>query len=219
MTSQSIRLILADDHVLVRKAMKSLLEGLGGIEVVGEAADGREALRLIHAAKPDLVLMDIAMPKLNGLDATARAVRQRPGLRVIILSMHASQRYVIEAMRAGACGYLLKTCEVEELNQAVRTVAGGEKYLTPAISDAIVAAILEAGSGPETAACPLTSRQREILQLVAEGRTSRDIAQSLNLSPKTVEAHRAEIMTRLNIHDVAGLVRYAIRLGLADPEV
>ncbi len=214
-----IRVLLADDHELVRKGIRSLLEATGRVEVVAEAHDGREALRLIRAQDPEVVLMDIAMPGLNGLDATARAVRDTPSLPVIILSMHATKEYVIEALRAGASGYVLKNAPVEELEQAIRAVHRGEKYLTPAISGQLMESFVEqsrrpARDGAEGSEGTLTSRQREVLQLIAEGRSTREIAEALHLSVKTVETHRMQIMTRLNIHDVAGLVRYAIRAGL-----
>lgn len=214
-----IRIVLADDHVLVRAGMKSLIENFDNCEVVGEAADGQEALRLIAKLEPDLVLMDIAMPKLNGLDATARAVNKIPGLKVVILSMHASRRYVIEAMRAGAAGYLLKHCQADELERAIDTVARGGKYLTPELSEAIVEQILAGEEAAEAGEDFLTTRQREILQLVAEGQSSKEIAKSLNISSRTVDAHRSDIMARLNIHDVTGLVRYAISIGLVAPEI
>lgn len=214
-----IRIVLADDHVLVRAGMKSLIENFDNCEVVGEAADGQEALRLIAKLEPDLVLMDIAMPKLNGLDAAARAVNKIPGLKVVILSMHASRRYVIEAMRAGAAGYLLKHCQADELERAIDTVARGGKYLTPELSEAIVEQILAGEEAAEAGEDFLTTRQREILQLVAEGQSSKEIAKSLNISSRTVDAHRSDIMARLNIHDVTGLVRYAISIGLVAPEI
>lgn len=217
MPTPPIRVILAEDHVLVRKGLVALLERMADVEVVGEAGDGRSALRIIRELQPDLALMDISMPNLNGLDATARSVAQTPGTRVIIVSMHASRRHVIDAMRAGASGYLLKHCETAEFERAIRTVAGGGKYLTPEISSAVIEMFVGAGE-LESLDCPLTPRQREILQLVAEGHSSREIGRLLNLSPKTIEAHRAEIMARLDIHDVTGLVRYAIGIGLISPD-
>jgi DNA-binding NarL/FixJ family response regulator len=218
-----IRVLLADDHELVRKGIRSLLEATGRVEVIAEAHDGREALRLIRAQDPEVVLMDIAMPGLNGLDATARAVRDMPSLPVIILSMHATKEYVIEALRAGASGYVLKNAPVEELEQAIHAVHRGEKYLTPAISGQLMESFIEqsrrpARDGAEGGEGTLTSRQREVLQLIAEGRSTREIAEALHLSVKTVETHRMQIMARLDIHDVAGLVRYAIRAGLVSTD-
>jgi DNA-binding NarL/FixJ family response regulator len=213
------RLLLADDHALVRKGLRALLEGLGGVEIIGEAGNGREALRLIRALRPDVVLMDIAMPELNGLDATARAVRQAPDTRVIILSMHATKEHVLEALRAGTSGYVLKNAAIEELDRAIKSVARGEKYLTPALSGTLVEELRARPAHPDAAAdSALTTRQREVLQLIAEGRNTRAIADALHLSVKTVETHRVQIMQRLDIHDVAGLTRYAIRIGLVSPE-
>ncbi len=216
-----IRVLLADDHGLVRAGIRALLQSLSGIEVVAEAEDGREALRLIAAHRPDVVLMDIAMPGLNGLEAAARATKEFPGVRVIILSMHANEEYVLQALRSGAAGYLLKGARTPELELAVISVARGETYLSPAASKHVVADYVQRTSGEiargEIDVDPferLTPRQREILQLIAEGRTTKEIARLLEISVKTVEMHRAQLMERLGIHDVAGLVRYAIRSGL-----
>jgi DNA-binding NarL/FixJ family response regulator len=210
-----IRILLADDHDLVRAGVRSLLQGMEGMEVVAEAGDGREALRLAKSQQPDVVLMDIAMPGLNGLDATARIVKDVPQSAVIILSMYANREYVVETLQAGASGYVLKNAAVDELETAIRTVAGGGKYLTPSVSGQLIAGVTGA---PESAAAALTQRQREVLQLVAEGRSTREIAGQLHVSVKTVETHRAQLMDRLGIYDVAGLVRYAIRTGLVTPD-
>jgi DNA-binding NarL/FixJ family response regulator len=209
-----IRVLIADDHNLVRAGLRLLMDEMPGLDVVGEAADGNEALRLIESLKPDVVLMDVAMPGLNGIEAVRRANRQWPDTRILILSMHADEAYVYEAMKAGAAGYLLKGADKAELEQAIRTVArNGDTYLTPAITHTVVSALaaVEARQSPLDV---LTSRQREILQLIAEGRTTRQIALRLNLSAKTVESHRANLMARLGIRDVPGLVRFAIRVGL-----
>lgn len=211
-----IRILLADDHDLVRAGIRSLVQGVEGLEVVAEAGDGREALRLVRTQHPDVVLMDIAMPGLNGLDATARIVKAFPKSAVIILSMHATREYVLEALQAGASGYVLKNAAVDELEIAIRTVARGGKYLTPSVSGQIVNGVTRAPDTPPAAA--LTPRQREILQLIAEGRSTREIGDLLHISVKTVETHRAQLMDRLGIHDVAGLVRYAIRTGLVTPD-
>lgn len=216
---QNLRIVLADDHLLVRSGMKSLIENLGDYEVVGEAQDGHEALRIIEALQPDLVMMDISMPNLNGLDATARALKQNPNLKVIMLSMHANKRYVVEAMRAGASGYLLKHCPAEELARAIRVIAQGGKYLTPELSEAVIDHLRGTAKNSMDEEVQLTTRQREVLQLVVEGLSSREIAQLLGLSIRTVDAHRAEIMARLDIHDLSGLIRYAMTVGLASEEI
>jgi DNA-binding NarL/FixJ family response regulator len=192
--------------------MKSLLESAEGFEVVGEAPNGREALRLAKALKPDVALFDIAMPELNGLDAARRLGTECPEVRVLILSMHTDPGYVREAMQAGTAGYLLKDAGVEELELAIRAALRGERYLDPRISKQVIEGYVRGLDTPEGAA--LTPRQREILQLIAEGRSTREIAQRLHVSVKTVETHRAQLMDRLGIRDVAGLTRYAIRIGL-----
>lgn len=213
----AIRVLLADDHKVLREGVRALLTADEGFEVVGEAADGREALRRARELKPQVALLDIAMPELNGLDAAARIVSAVPGCAVIILSMHAGESYVLESLKAGAAGYLLKNCSADELRNAVRAVARGERYLAPEVSKHVIEAALRGQSSPAEgapAAAALTPRQREILQLVAEGRSTREIAEKLHLSEKTVEMHRAQVKERLDIYDTAGLVRYAIRIGL-----
>lgn len=219
MSPKKIRVVLADDHTILRKGLKSLIESLVSNEVVGEACDGEEALVLIRDLKPDVVLMDISMPNRNGLDATARAVQQSPSVPIIILSMHAGKEYVIEALRAGASGFLLKNCEIDELNRAIASVVKGGKYLTPAVSNAVVEHLLTVGNESDISVSrPLSARQKEILQLLATGLSNRDIAERLSLSVKTVETHRMQLTQRLNIHTVAGLTRYAIRAGLINPD-
>ena len=219
-----IRVLLADDHELVRAGFRALLAGLSDVEVVAEADDGRAALALVAAHQPDVVLMDISMPGLNGMEATGRIVKEFPRTRVIILSMHANEDHVLLALRKGASGYLLKGARLAELDLAVRSVARGEVYLSPAVSKHVLADYMQrAGepSAPTAGESPsidrLTARQREVLQLIAEGRTVKQIAQTLGISAKTVETHRAQIMERLAIHDLAGLVRYAIRAGIIAP--
>lgn len=216
-----IRVALADDHNLVRAGIRALLEKLPGVEVVGEAANGREALELITREKPDLVLMDIGMPELNGLEAAPRIAREAPRTRVVILSMHADEKHVAQALRAGVAGYVLKDSCADELPVLIRAVTQGETYLSPGISKQVVEALKSRMSEGAVESLPdlLTARQREILQLVAEGCSTKEIAARLDLSIKTVETHRTQIMNRLQIRDVAGLVRYAIRAGLvsADP--
>lgn len=221
----AIRVLIADDHNLVRAGIRSLLETVPEIQVVGEASNGREALQMIEVHKPDVVLMDIAMSELNGLEATARVARDFPTVRVIILSMHANEEYVWQALRAGAAGYLLKDAGTSELELAVKAVARGETYLSPPISKQVISDYVQRiGGEGEKSALPfgeeerLTIRQREILRLIARGHTTQDIAQILNISVKTVETHRSQLMERLGIHDIAGLVRYAIRVGLINPD-
>lgn len=224
MTPGPVRVLLAEDHKLVRAGIRALLQTLPGVEVVAEAGDGREALRLAEAHRPDIVFMDIAMSGMNGLEATTRIARDLPGTRVIILSMHASEEYVLQALRAGASGYLLKDAGTAELELAVTAVARGETYLSPAISKHVIDDYMRRVSGGQADAFSnnpfnkLTPRQREILQLIAEGHTMQDIARILSISLKTVETHRAQLMERLGIYDVPGLVRYAIRIGLVSSE-
>jgi DNA-binding NarL/FixJ family response regulator len=213
----NIRILLADDHTLMRAGIRSLLEKMPGVEVVGEAADGREALSLVQSQMPQVVLMDIAMAGLNGLEATERIMKEFPKVRVIILSMHANEEYVLQTLRAGASGYLLKDAATTELGLAVQAVARGDTYLSPAISKRVIEDYVGRTSGQKGLSEQLTSRQREILQLIAEGKSTKEIAFLLNVSIKTVETHRTQLMDRLNIHDVPGLVRYAIRMGLVLP--
>jgi DNA-binding NarL/FixJ family response regulator len=209
-----IRVLLADDHTLVRAGVRSLLETLHDVVVIAEAADGSEALALIAAHRPDVALLDINMPKLSGLEVAARVTRDVPPTRVIILSMHVDAEYVREAIRAGAGGYLLKDSGTSELETAIRAVARGETYLSPAASTHLVAGYQRHESGAGSAPDPLTPRQREVLRLIAEGLPTKAIARKLGISAKTVEVHRTQLMDRLDIHEIAGLVRYAIRTGL-----
>ncbi|MGH9443495.1 MAG: response regulator [Thermoanaerobaculia bacterium] len=213
-----IRVVLVDDHALFRAGVRSLLARLEGIEVVGEASDGREALKLIRRESPDVAILDISMPGLRGLEA-AKCVRETsPGVRVVILSMHSSDEYVLRALQSGASGYLLKDSLAGELEIAIRAVARGGTYLTPAVARRVAEGYIQvAGSNP-AASGGLTERQQEILQLIAEGHSNREIGQVLNLSSKTVDTHRTQIMQKLGIHDVTGLVRYAVRVGLVSSE-
>jgi DNA-binding NarL/FixJ family response regulator len=213
----TIRLLLADDHNLVRAGLRALLQGVAGVEVIAEAHNGREAVRLVGELHPDVVLMDIAMSELNGLEATGQIAREFPGVRVIMLSMHATEEYVVQALRAGASGYLLKNAPAAELEKAIKHVAQGETFLSPSVSRQVSDYIRRVGQ-EGTPLERLSPRQREILQLIAEGNTTKRIAQMLNISVKTVETHRSQLMEQLDIHDVAGLVRCAIRLGLVNPE-
>ncbi|HPC33451.1 MAG TPA: response regulator transcription factor [Syntrophales bacterium] len=213
-----LRVLLADDHALFRAGMKALLGEIPGVEVCAEARDGRETLEQVACHHPDVVLIDIAMSGMNGLEATARILRSHPRTKVVILSMHATEAYVLEALRAGAAGYLIKDADTEELALALKAVRRGETYLSPPVSRHVISEYVRRTGGEPNLLATLSPRQREILQLIAEGNTTKDIANLLNLSIKTVDTHRTQLMERLDIHDVAGLVRFAIRSGLTTPE-
>jgi DNA-binding NarL/FixJ family response regulator len=209
-----IRILLADDHALVRAGIRSLLEKIPNVEVVGEASTGRQALEMVKTRLANLVFMDIAMVELGGLEALPRITKDFPGVRVIILSAHANEEYVIRALRSGAAGYMLKDSATAELELAITSVSEGKTYLNPSISRPVIDSYLERVGGPLSPLELLTPRQREILQLIAEGKNTKDIASDLDISVKTIESHRLQLMERLNIHDIPGLVRYAIRSGL-----
>ena len=213
-----MRVLLADDHTLFREGLRSLLERVPDVTIAGETGDGREALDLIDRLRPDVAILDITIPSLSGLEVAARARRASPSTRIVMLSMHAGEAYVAQAMRAGVAGYLLKDSAATELAAALRSVTRGEIYLSPAISKHVVGGFLHGSPGEADPLAPLTPRQREILQLIAEGKANKDIAGELGLSVKTVEAHRAQLMDRLGIHDVPGLVRLALRVGLVKPD-
>lgn len=214
----AIRVLLADDHALVRAGIRSLIEKIPNVEVIGEARTGREALELAKAKLPNLILMDIAMAELGGLEALPRITKDFPAVRVIILSAHANEEYVIRALRSGAAGYMLKDAATAELELAINSVAQGKTYLSPSISRTVIKSYLERVGGESGPLEQLTPRQREILQSVAEGKNTKEIAYLLGISVKTVETHRLQLMGRLDIHDVPGLVRYAIRSGLVSSE-
>jgi DNA-binding NarL/FixJ family response regulator len=209
-----IRVLLADDHALVRAGIRTLLEKIPNVEVVGEASTGRQALEMVKTRLPNLVFMDIAMAELGGLEALPRITKDFPGVRVIILSAHANEEYVIRALRSGATGYMLKDAATAELELAITSVSEDKTYLSPSISRPVIDSYLERVGGPLSPLEQLTPRQREILQLIAEGKNTKDIASDLDISVKTIESHRLQLMERLNIHDIPGLVRYAIRSGL-----
>ncbi|HZZ77876.1 MAG TPA: response regulator transcription factor [Gemmataceae bacterium] len=210
-----IRVILVDDHDLVRAGLRALLQKIAGISVVAEAADGHEAIALLADCPCDVVLMDITMAGLNGFEATERIVKKHPDVRVVALSMHAAEEFVLKAVRAGASGYLVKNARIAELEQAVRAVADGQIYLSPTIAGHVLEACRRVS---EVEKNPLTTRQREVLQLVAEGHSTKQIASRLGISVKTVEMYRGQIMEALHIHDIAGLTRYAIRTGMVSAE-
>ena len=214
-----IRVILADDHTLVRAGIRALLEKLPDVEVLAEASDGREVLNLVKTMGPNVVLMDISMPSLNGLEATERIAREFPKVRVIILSMHNNEEYYWRALKAGAAGYLLKKAATAQLHAALKSVGEGEIYLSREIASRFLKKFpLQQIAHSRSPLEQLTSRQREILQLLAEGHTTKAIALVLKVSDKTVEYHRAKLMARLNIFDLPGLVRFALRTGLISAE-
>jgi DNA-binding NarL/FixJ family response regulator len=218
-TNKAIRVVLADDHPIVRAGIRAELDRLSGVEVVGEASDGREALELIRVHQPDIAFMDISMKNLNGLEATARIKSEFPKVRVIILSMHQNEEYFWQALKAGASGYLLKKAATAELATALQRVTEGDIYLTKEISNRLVKKLpLQQLAYRKSPLEELTERQREILQLIAEGQTTKAIALILKVSPKTVEYHRAKLMERLNIFDIPGLVRFALQSGLISQE-
>jgi len=218
---KKVKLLVADDHKIFRQGIKKLLEEEPDLQVVGEAADGREAIKKATELKPDVILMDIAMANLNGLQATKQIKKILPDTKVIMVTMHKNEEYVLQSFQAGASGYILKEGAVEELVSAIRTIHQDKSFLSPAISKTLIDAYLrkmETGK-TETPFDLLTDREREVLQLIAEGYTNREVAKSLFISVKTVEAHRAHIMQKLNIHEIAKLVKYAIQKGLVDLNV
>jgi DNA-binding NarL/FixJ family response regulator len=217
-----LRVILADDHQLVRAGLRSLLQSFDNVQVLVECSDGHATLEHVEALHPDVLLLDITMPGLNGLEVARRVRKLSPTTQVLVLSMHAGPEYVTQALRAGVAGYLIKDSAVEELRIALDALAAGRPYLSPAISQTVLHGYLRTGNAPADAGVELdklTARQREILQLLAEGHGTRDIATRLHLSVKTVESHRGQLMDRLDIHDVPGLVRFAIRVGLVSAEL
>ena len=211
----SIRVLLVEDHQMVREGLRSLLEHQDGIEVVGEATDGRSAVCLVRQVSPAVVVMDVSMPGLNGVEATRQIMTEMPGVKVIGLSMHTDKRFIMEMLRAGASGYLLKASAFDELVRAISVVATGQVYLSPRIAGLIVNTCIEAETEPE--ASPfllLTPREREVLQLLAEGKTAKEIARLFRVARKTVDAHRQHIMDKLRLHTLADLIKYAIKEGL-----
>jgi DNA-binding NarL/FixJ family response regulator len=210
-----IRVLLADDHKIVRNGLRTLLESQPDLEVVGEAEDGRTTVQMARKLLPDIVIMDIAMPDLNGIEATREITRNLPKVRVITLSMHSEKRFVGEMLKAGACGYLLKDCAFEELITAIRSVYHHKTYLSPMIGDLIVNHFVRTAERTEpTVFYQLSQREREVLQLLAEGKTTKEIGDQLCVSIKTVETHRSHIMSKLDLRSVAELTKYAIREGI-----
>jgi DNA-binding NarL/FixJ family response regulator len=215
-----IKIILADDHQIVRHGLRSLLSSEPDMEVVGEADNGRAVVRLVQEKSPQVVIMDISMPDLNGIEATRQIIAESPGVKIIALSMHSDSLFVLNMFKAGASGYLLKDCALEELVKAVRTVLSRKIYLSPGISDIVIKDFVIGWSPPDSSAYSiLTTREREVLQLMAEGRNTNQIAENLCVSVKTVEAHRKQLMNKLDIHSVAELTKYAIRQGLTSLDV
>jgi DNA-binding NarL/FixJ family response regulator len=213
------RILLADDHKIMRDGLRALLDALPGIEVVGEAENGRVMVRMVRQVPADLVIMDVGMPDLNGIEATREILSIAPDMKVVALSMHSDKRYVSEMFRAGAAGYLLKDCAFEELARAIQVVMAGQSYISPPIAESMIRDFLEnSPTDPTSPYSILTPREREVLQLIAEGYSVRQIASHLNISTKTVEKHRQHIMTRLSLSNMADLIKYAIREGLTSAE-
>jgi two-component system, NarL family, response regulator NreC len=207
------RVLLADDHVVVRSGLKSLLVA-EGFEIVAEASNGQEAVEMVNTLVPDVAVLDITMPLLNGIDAARQIYATTTRTKLILLTQHKEEQYALEALRSGVKGYVLKSQAAADLVQAIRTTLSGDIYLSPGISESVVNAALAKGRGR---ADPLTQRERQILQLIAEGKSNKECAQQLDLSVKTVESHRSNLMKKLDLHETAGLVRHAIRIGLIDP--
>jgi DNA-binding NarL/FixJ family response regulator len=208
-----IRVLLADDHLIVRQGLKDLLQR-EGFTVIAEASDGREAVRLAREHRPEIAVLDLSMPLLNGLDAAREIQQSCPRTALILLTMHTEDPYIVEAMRAGVKGYVLKTQAAADLVQAIRDVCHGRLYLSPPVSGALAAALTGRSDSQED---PLSPRERQVVQLIAEGQTTKEIASLLGISVKTAETHRSRIMDKLDIHETAGLVRYAIRRGMVQP--
>ena len=215
----STRVLIADDHKIFREGLRALLEKQRGIEVVAEAKDGLEAVRFAQKLTPDVVIMDVAMPEKNGIEATRETLELLPKVKVIALSMHSDRRFVLQMLKAGAVGYLLKDSAFEELAAAIQAVASGQTYLSPKITDVVIKEYLHSQARSEASVFTiLTHREREVLQLLAEGKSTKEIAATLHVSVKTIETHRQQVMDKLDIHSVAELTKYAIREGLTPLE-
>jgi DNA-binding NarL/FixJ family response regulator len=213
----STTIVLADDHIVVRQGIRKLLETRDDFRIVGEASDGEEAVKLVAEKKPDIALMDLWMPRLSGIDATRRIGKRGLPTKILVLSMHESRAYVEEVLRAGAAGYIVKNAAAEDLIEAIDTICDGVSYLSPAITQQVVDAIARPATSSPSGLAVLTDREREVLQLIAEGLSSKEIAAMLGVSLKTIDSHRSNLMEKLEIHKVSGLVRFAIRTGLVEP--
>jgi len=210
-----IKILLVDDHQILREGIRAILKGYEDLQVVGEAADGRAAIHLVNDLNPDVVIMDISMPDMNGIDASQRILREHPDVKIIALSMHHDRQFVSEIFRAGASGYLIKDSAFDELEHAIRVVMDGKTYINPQIASILVESLVSDQPAPHHDAFSLlTEREREVLQLIADGKSTRQIAAELNVSSKTVESHRRQVMGKLNIRSVAELTKFAIREGL-----
>jgi DNA-binding NarL/FixJ family response regulator len=214
----SIRIVLADDHAIVRHGLSRSFQSESDIDVVGQARDGHTTVEIVRELSPDIVVMDIGMPDLNGVEATRQIVKEMSRVKIIGLSMHSGDKYVREMFRAGASGYLLKDCPFEELVDAIKTVADGKTYVSPSIGEMVVKDYISKDGEQDSAFSVLSQREREVLQLLVEGKTTKQAAKRLHISPKTVEAHRLRIMNKLDIDNVAQLTKYAIQEGLTQPD-
>jgi len=215
----SIRIILADDHVILRHGLSKSLQMENNIEIIAQANNGHSTVQLAQELSPDVIIMDIGMPDLNGIEATRQIIKNSPKIKVIALSMHSAKKFIVEMFKAGASGYLLKDCEFDELVNAIRTVVSGKSYISPSISNILVeTCVTDDPKEKYSAFSTLTKREREVLQLLTEGKTTKQTAKRLHISPKTIEVHRLNIMNKLNIDNIAQLTKYAIQEGLTQPE-
>jgi DNA-binding NarL/FixJ family response regulator len=219
-SDMSIRILLVDDHKIVRAGLRALIEKQSGMEVIAEAGDGRSAVQMVQELLPNVVIMDIAMPDMNGIESTRQITATAPNVKIVALSMHSDKRFVAEMLKAGAAGYMLKDCAFEELANAIRSVIANRTYLSPKIADIIIKDYTRLFPKTEFSVFSiLTLREREVLQLLAEGKTTKEISSSLNISAKTVETYRKQIMDKLDIHSIAELTKYAIREGLTSLDI
>ncbi len=215
-----IKILLADDHKIIRDGLRSLINNQSGMEVAAEAENGRDAVKLARKLKPDIIIMDISMPDLNGIEATRQIISETPAVKVIALSMHIDKRFVVEMFNAGVSGYLLKDCAFEELSGAIRAVASNQTYLSPKVAGEVIKDYVHQYTTKNIpAGSTLSPREREVLQLIAEGRNTKEIAARLNVSVKTIETHRRKIMDRLNVRSIAELTKFAIREGLTSLDI